>query len=275
MKNTVLYSCLWFLVASPLGAVAAEPIFVDFDSATFTNPTNIDNRWLPLKPGSGIVLEGTTSEEGEVLTRRIDFMVTGLTKKIDGVDAVVAYIDDFADDQLVEAEIAFYAQDDDGNIWYLGEYPEEYEDGEFIGAKPWIHGLDEAKAGMKMKASPKVGEDPYFQGWGPSVGWNDFAFVSETGINDCVETGCFEDVLIIKETSLGEEGAFQLKYYAPDIGNLRVGWEGNDASREELEMVERVTLDAEELEELNEKARALDKRGSEINEIYGKTSPVN
>ncbi|TCD14189.1 hypothetical protein [Oricola cellulosilytica] len=221
------------------------------------------------------MLQGTTSEEGEVLTRRIDFMVTGLTKRIDGVDAVVAYIDDFADDQLVESEIAFYAQDDEGNVWYLGEYPEEYQDGEFVTAKPWIHGLEGAKAGMKMKASPKVGEVPYFQGWGPAVDWNDFAFVAETGMSDCVSSDCYEDVLMVRETSLDEQGAFQLKYYAPDIGNHRVGWEGNDATREELELVERVALDDEGLEQLNEKARALDRRGSEINQMYSETSPVN
>ena len=272
MKYPALSLCfVSFYFLGPIGALADDPAFVDLESAKFTNPTAIDNKWLPLKPGTGVVLEGTTTEEGEDLERRIEFLVTGLTKEIGGVETVVAYIDDFSDGQLVESELAFYAQDDDGNVWYFGEYPEEYEDGEFVAAKPWIHGFEDAKAGMKMKAAPMAGEEPYFQGWGPAVDWNDFAFVAETGTSHCVEAECYEDVLTIKETSLGEEGAFQLKYYAPEIGNIAVGWEGDDASREELELVEQLALGADQLEELNSKAMELEKRAFEKNAMYGKT----
>ena len=39
------------------------------------------------------------------------------------------------------SELAFYAQDDDGNVWYMGQYFEEYEDGELVDAPTWIAGL--------------------------------------------------------------------------------------------------------------------------------------
>jgi hypothetical protein len=44
---------------------------------------------------------------------------------------------DYSDGQEVEAELAFFAQDKDGNLWHMGEYPEEYEGGEFEKAPGW------------------------------------------------------------------------------------------------------------------------------------------
>jgi hypothetical protein len=41
---------------------------------------------------------------------------------------------DFQDGELVEEELSFFAQDDGGTVWNFGEYAEEYEDGEFVGA---------------------------------------------------------------------------------------------------------------------------------------------
>src|SRR3990170_3720292 len=68
--------------------------------------------------------------------------------------------------QLVETELAFFAQDDDGNVWNLGEYPEEYENGEFVGApSTWIAGLAGAEAGVHMLAEPRQGTGYYLQGW--------------------------------------------------------------------------------------------------------------
>ena len=79
-----------------------------------------------------------------------------LTKRIEGIPTVVAYVEDWADGQLVEKEIAFYAQDDDGAVWYFGEHPEEYEDGEFVQAPTWIAGIAEAKPGIKVFADPSA-----------------------------------------------------------------------------------------------------------------------
>ena len=41
--------------------------------------------------------------------------------------------------RLQEQELAFFAQDDQGNVWNFGEYPEEYDNGKFTGApSTWI-----------------------------------------------------------------------------------------------------------------------------------------
>ena len=254
---------------------ALEPEFWDFAAAKFDNPTNIDNAWLPLQPGTRLIYEGVTVEDGESISHRLVFTVTDLTKKIEGVDTVVAWIVDYADGDLVEAEIAFYAQDNDGNVWYLGEYPEEYEEGEFIDAPTWIAGIEEAKPGLKMMAEPHLEIPSYFQGWGPAVEWSDYAHVDQVGQETCVPVDCFTDVIVIAETSLGETGAFQFKYNAPGVGEVRVDWQGDDETKEELELVSIVQLNPQALEKARAEALKLEAHAYEISEdVYGQTAPA-
>ncbi len=252
-----------------------EKVFEDFDPNNFESSTNIDNEWLPLQPGTQWVFEGVSIEDGESIPHRIEFIVTDLTKEIEGVRTVVAWIVDYSDDELVEAEIAFYAQDNDGNVWYLGEYPAEYEDGEFVDAPTWIAGLEDAKAGIKMKAEPHLGTPGYFQGWGPAVEWTDYGQVDQMGQETCVPVDCYQDVLVIAESSLDEPGIFQLKYYAPGVGNIRVGWRGEGESQEELELVDYGQLDPEALAEVRAAALELEKHAYEISpDVYGQTPPA-
>jgi len=258
---------------------AADPAtvaeFRDFDSGNFSSPTDINNAWMPMKPGTRWVHEGTAiDDEGNSFTRRIEFTVTDLTKEIAGVNTVVAWIVDYNDDEIIEKEIAFYAQDNDGNVWYLGEYPEEYENGEFVKASPWIHGIEDARAGIKMVTEPALGIPSYFQGWGPAVDWSDYGQVDQIGQETCVPVECYKDVLVIAESSLGEVDAYQLKYYARDVGEVRVGWKGEDATQEELELIELEQLSPEQLAEVSAMALELESHAYEIsNNVYGQTSP--
>ena len=229
-----------------------------------------------MKPGTQWVHEGTAlDDEGNTITRRIEFTVTNLTKEIGGVQAVVAWIVDYEDDEVIEKEIAFYAQDDDGNVWYLGEYPEEYNDGEFVLASPWIHGIEDARAGIKMMADPQVETPSYYQGWAPAVDWSDYGQVHRVGEETCVPVGCYRDILVIAESSLDEPGAYQLKYYAREVGEVRVSWKGEDETQEELELVEWVQLNSEQLAEINALVRELEHHAFEVSDnVYGKTSPL-
>jgi hypothetical protein len=254
---------------------ATEPKFVDFTPANFSRSTNIDNAWMPMKPGTRWAYEGTTTVDGETLPRRIEFTITDLTKEIGGVNTVVAWIVDYNDGEIVEKELAFYAQDNDGTVWYLGEYPEEYETGKFVKAAPWIHGLQDAKAGVKMWAEPQRGTSSYFQGWGPAVEWSDYGHVDQIGQATCVAVDCYNDTLAIAESSLGETGAFQLKYYARGVGEVRVGWKGTDASREALELVEHEQLAPDALAEVRTEALELEKHAYEVSkDVYAHTSSM-
>lgn len=244
------------------------------DVPDFDNPTRIDNRYFPLAPGTEWVYEGSVTEAGERTPHRVVFTVTSLTKVINGVKTRVAWDRDFADGELVETELAFFAQDDDGNVWRLGEYPEEWEGGEFVGAPDvWITCMAGARGGIHMLEDPEVG-DAYVQGKVPSIEFLDVAEVADRGLENCVPVGCFERVLLTHETSpLDAAGGVQTKYYAPHVGLVRIGAIGGDA-QERMTLRSRTVLRGENLEEVNQEARRLDRRGHRIDDVYARTAPV-
>jgi hypothetical protein len=101
----------------------------DFKRAKFDkSSTHITNQWLPLKPGSKLIYKGSAIPEGEKtrVKRRVVSTVTDLSKWIDGVRTLVIWEKDYTAGKLGESEIAFFAQDKAGNVWLLGEYPEEF-----------------------------------------------------------------------------------------------------------------------------------------------------
>lgn len=245
-----------------------------FDAANFGDSATIDNNWLPLVPGTHWVYEGTTTEDGEAIAHRIEFTVTDLVKEVAGVKTAVAFIEDYAEDELVEAEIAFYAQDKEGTVWYLGEYPEEYENGEFVKAPAWITGIDGARAGIKMWAKPEMGMPDYPQGWGPAVEWTDRGQIDQMGQEVCVPVECYSDVIIVREFTWDAPTAFQLKYHAPGVGDVKVSWEGDDQTQEELQLTELIQLDGDGLAEFREKALTLEEHAYERSkDVYGQTEP--
>lgn len=246
-----------------------------FDYGNFDNPTVIDNEWLPMVPGSRLVFEGTTNEDNEFLQHQVIITVTSLTKVVDGINTVVSWDLDISAGELAEAELAFFAQDNDGNVWRMGEHPEEYQDGELIEAPTWLAGIAGAKAGISMLGDPAVGTLSYSQGWGPDVEFIDRAQVAETGVEACVEFDCFSDVLVIDEFNVDEPNARQLKYFARGVGNVRVGWAGDDETQEELELVSFQMLDATALSDVTAAALELEAhayKGSP--DVYGLTEPA-
>ncbi len=262
------------ILVSSCGVQTVEKEFEDFDLNNFDNSTNINNKWFPLKPGTQFVYEGETVEEGESIPHKIVITVTDLTKVIGGVRSMATWDRDYSADELVEAELAFFAQDNDGNVWRMGEYPEEYESGEFTIAPTWVHGFEDARAGIAMQSDPQLETPSYSQGWGPAVGWTDRGQVDQMGVETCVPLTCYKDVLVIAETSKSEQGAFQLKYFAPNVGNVRTDWKGADQTQETLELTEIIQLSPEELAQVREEALKLEKHAYEVSDMYKQTSPV-
>lgn len=253
--------------------------YESFDHSNFDENSHIiNNEWMPLKPGTRFVYAGTTMEDDEEgpFPHRVIINVTDLTKVIDGVKALVTYDLDYSAGQLVEAELAFYAQDKDGNVWRMGEHPVEYEDGELADAPCWFAGIEDAKAGISMLADPWVGTPSYSQGWAPKVDFTDRGQVHEMGVEACVPYDCFDDVLVISETSLDEPGAFQLKYWAQGVGNIQVGFKGDDPNQELLELVDVLELGQDALADLRNQAIEMEKEAYEhrrTRRVYGQTPP--
>ena len=262
-------------VATPTPA-PTESLTERFDHANFAAPTSVDNRWFPLVPGTQWVFQGKANDGKQRVSRKVVITVTDLVKVVDGIRSVVTYDLDYTAGELEESELAFYAQDDDGTVWLMGEYPEEIEDGKVVKAPAWIAGREGAKAGILMKPEPEPYAPSYSEGWGPAVGWTDRAKVFEAGSATCVPAGCYTNVLVIDEFNRDEPDTHQLKYYAPGVGGVRVGWAGaNEDEQEVLELMRVVTLSPETLAKLRAAALAQDGRSYRISPaVFGGTAPL-
>jgi hypothetical protein len=250
------------------------PRALEFEPRDFPRRVVIDNERLPLLAGTQLTLEGRANRGGGPLPHTVTFTVTDLTKVIDGVRTRVVWDVDVNEGELAEAELAFFAQDRDGNVWNLGEYPEEFDGGSFLGApNTWIAGTDEAEPGLHMLDFPFTG-DKWLQGFAPAIDFLDCAEVVSKRESVCVPVGCFERVLLTHETSpLDPDGGVQLKYHAPGVGIVQVG-ALDDPEGETLVMAGVRQLGAEALEAARNQALTLDSRGYFVSPVYAQTAPM-
>ena len=261
------------------GATAARvcPPLAPFDRANFPDQPRIDNQYLPLTPGWRTTLEGVANRGQGVLPHRVTFTVTDLTKVIDGVRNRVVFDIDQNEGQIAEQELAFFAQDSDGNVWNFGEYPEEYEAGTLLGApSTWVAGQARARAGIHMPADPQaqLGQPYYLQGLAPAIDFLDCARVAGDSSTKCVPTGCYDNALVTVEKSpLEDSRARQIKSHAAGVGIFKVGFI-NDPEGEVLVLVKSEQLSPEELAQVRAEALALDKRAYDVAPVYGPTPPA-
>ncbi|HEY3261829.1 MAG TPA: hypothetical protein VGJ95_16450 [Pseudonocardiaceae bacterium] len=251
---------------------------VPFRADAFPEHPKIDNKFLPLVPGTQLTLQGQADVGGGLVDHTVVFTVTDVTKVINGVRSVVVLDEDISQGTLAEREIAFFAQDDSGNVWNTGEYPEEFEDGQFVGApSTWLTGQQGAQAGIHMLAQPTAFDGFYLQGFSPKIAFLDCAQV--VGIDDtqdtCVPAGCFNPVLITDETSpLERTDAHQLKYHAPGIGIIKIE-PVNDPEGETLVLTKLTRLSKKALANASATALTLDQRAYEFAaQVYGGSSPA-
>ena len=180
---------------------------VDLDPADFT--TVIDNPWLPLLPGNRWVYEG----EGE----RTEVTVTDRTRVVMGIEAVVVVDQVFEDGELVEDTEDWFAQDAEGNVWYVGEETAEYEDGEIVSTEgAWEAGVDGALPGIVMPADPQPGQ-AYRQEYYEDEA-EDMAEVVRLDGTASVPAGDYTDLVVIEEWTPLEPDVVEEKYYAAGIG---------------------------------------------------------
>ena len=262
----------------PTTTLAFEPATtVPLEPANFSDPTRIDNPYFPMVPGTQLVLEGEANRGGGLLAHRVFITITDLTKMIDGIRTRVVWERDVNEGVLQETEIAFFAQDDDGNLWNLGEYPEEYEGRTFLGVpSTWISGHDGAEGGIHVQGDPMVSTPAYVAGQALEIDFLDYAQVSQLGAEACSRLGCYDDVLVVDEWDPLAQPAdgHQLKNYAAGVGPVRVDPVGGE-EQETLELVELNQLDPTELEEVRQAATRLDTRAYEVAPtVWGATPPA-
>jgi hypothetical protein len=181
------------------------------------DPTNfvatIDNRYLPFKPGTVFHYKGTRGNTPQT----DDEAVTHQTKQILGVKCTVVRDTVSEHGAPVERTFDWYAQDKQGNVWYMGEDSLELKHGRFVKASDsWESGVKGAQPGIIMPGNPKPG-DAYRQEYYPPGQALDEARVLATNGSVKVPYGSFKGVLVTSERSPLEPQTEQ-KYYAPGLG---------------------------------------------------------
>jgi hypothetical protein len=228
-------------VAATAGGVSATPRTTDglpqggepvnLSPADFT--TRIDNRYWPMRPGSRWVYRATDPAGTQ---QRVVVTVTDRTKQLaNGITARIVTDVGSEGGTPVEVTDDYFAQDREGNIWYMGEATTEYENGRPAStAGSFEAGVDGAQPGIAMPAKPKVGlryRQEYLRGQA-----EDRAVVFGTGEQVGVPFGHFKrgSVLMTKDLNPLEPRAVEYKFYARGVGPvLSLGISGG-SEREEL-----------------------------------------
>ena len=207
----------------------SEP--VDLNPDDFT--TRIDNPYWPLKVGSRWVYSETDQEGAD---QRVVVTVTNKTKQIaNGVEARVVrdVVTDRKTGEATEITDDWYAQDKDGNIWYMGEATAEYENGKLVTrAGSFEAGVDGAQPGIIMPAEPQVGQayrQEYYKGKAEDEG-----AVLSLDAQAEVPAGHYPDALMTQDTNPLEPKVFELKFYAKGVGPVQAVSVSGGTDREEL-----------------------------------------
>jgi len=216
-RNTIAAAGIALIIILVVsGAFPVQAQGISFNTAKFSDPLDIDNRYFPLVPGTTFIYEGTTDHK----STRDEFVVTNDTKTILGIQTRVIQDTAFENGKVVEVTLDWFAQDNAGNVWYFGEFSTEFKNGKVIShAGSWEAGVDGAKAGIVMEAKPKVG-DTYQQELAPGVA-EDMATVLSLKESVCVPYGCFSNVLQTKDFSPLEPDVVEHKFYAPGVGQIK------------------------------------------------------
>jgi hypothetical protein len=195
--------------ATPLPQ-GSEP--VNFDPADFS--TQIDNPYFPLVPGDRYVYRETDGNAKQ----KIVLSVSHKTKLVaNGITARIVHDRVTERGKVIEDTFDWYAQDSDGNVWYLGEDTVECRNGQIKNhSGSFEAGVDGAQPGVIMAANPEPGlkyRQEYYAGEA-----EDKAEV--LSVNEQVEVpyGHFTGALMTKDLVPLEPKVNEYKLYAPAVG---------------------------------------------------------
>ncbi|HVO69918.1 MAG TPA: hypothetical protein VMT24_07730 [Aggregatilineaceae bacterium] len=225
------------VIAGIIGAVPAnaqggdQPYNPVIDPADFVKGVN--NPYFPLTPGTTYIYEG----ESDGTAEHTEVSVTHETREILGIECVVVRDTVWEDGNLIEDTVDWYAQDKDGNVWYMGEDTKEYEDGKVVStAGSWEAGIDEAKPGIVMWGNPRIGEDyrqEYYAGEAEDMAEVVSLIVSPSGTG-----GNPTGLLVTKEWTPLEPRFAERKYYVTGIGLvLEIVIEGGEGQTDLVSIV--------------------------------------
>lgn len=192
--------------------------------------TTITNPFFPAVPGARWVYEGLSDEGLE----RIEITIDEETRDVWGVAATVQRDTVYVEGELVEDTWDWFAEDDAGNVWYLGEETYEYEHGEVVcDCGAWEAGVDSAMPGIQMLAEPRVGlvyRQEYLAGEA-----EDLAEIVALDVTVTVAAGTFTGCVRTRDLSALERDVEEFKTHCPGVGTVL---EEKPADGERVELIE-------------------------------------
>ena len=204
--------------------IAPDSARVDLATPTFSKPTSITN---PLHPTSAVA---QTIYGGQVDNKPFRTEVTLMpgTKPIQwrGSDGRHggSPVRRLLDGRIHEVALDWFAQADDGSVWYFGEDVFNFEDGRVADTKgTWIAG-DETPAAMIMPAQARVG-DVYRPENAPGVV---FEQVRVEKIDQTIPGPSGDIIGAIEVMELHMDGTSEGKVFAPGYGEFSTGTPGGD-----------------------------------------------
>jgi hypothetical protein len=204
--------------ASAKSASALAPVHGKYaptvDPANFVS--TIDNPLFPLRPGTGFHFKGTRGTTPQT----DDEIVTHRTIQILGITCTVVRDTVSEHGHAVERTFDFYAQDKQGNVWYMGEDSFELQHGRFAKASDsWRSGVDGAKPGIIMPAHPQTGDSYRQEYYPPGEALDEARVLTLHGTTTAPYSGTEHGLLVTSERSPLEPQTEQ-KYYDPGLGEV-------------------------------------------------------
>ena len=186
--------------------------------------SRIDNPWLPFPPGMILTYHGIKDghQAVDVLT------VTHKTRLIKGIRATVIHDRLYQwtgrgvkrRKYLAERTTDWYAQDNQGNVWYLGENTATLAPNGHVTSTEgtWRVGVHGGRAGIFMPAHPSVGASGYQEFYpGHAV---DHYRVLRLNAHVSTPAASSRHALLTQETTALEPGVVDHKYYVRGIGDV-------------------------------------------------------
>jgi len=182
----------------------------------------VTNTYFPLDPGQIFTYTAQTPDGLETVV----VTVLSETRQVAGVTCTIVRDVVTLDGVLIEDTYDWYAQDDDGNVWYFGEDVSNYENGVLQDKEGSFEaGVGGAKPGIIMLANPVL-ELPYRQEYSFNVA-EDWGKVVAKGVTVTTPYGTFNDCIKTADwNALEPDAPLEYKYYAPGIGNVKEEVEG-------------------------------------------------
>ena len=204
--------------------LAPEEHRVDLVAPPFTKPTEITNPLFPIADLPSAILAGIVDDKS-FKTETTLLPQTRFVEIADGriVEALVSQYVAYLDGRLEEVALDFYAQADDGSVWYLGEDVFNYDEGLLADLHgTWLAGK-EGPAAMIMPADPSVG-DVYRP---ENIAGLVFEEVTVKTLDETVAgpSGPVEGALVVRE--LHDDGSFEEKVFAPGYGEFFTASDGD------------------------------------------------